>query len=178
MLVLNGGSSSGKTTLARELQEVLDGVWLRLGVDTLIDAAPAAVLGEGGLVLGEDGGVEVGPAFTAVEGWWMAGVARMTEVGARILIEDSFVSGRPGQERWRAALAGVPVAWIGVRCDPVVAAERERQRDDRVIGMADSQALAVHVGIDYDLEVDAGAESPAALARRIDEQLFAPRADR
>ncbi len=178
VLVLNGGSSSGKTTLARELQALLDAVWLRLGVDTLIEAAPASMLAEGGLVLAEDGEVKVGAAFTEVEDWWMAGVARMAEVGACILIEDSFISGRRGQERWRAALARVPVAWIGVRCDPAVAAERERQREDRVIGMANGQALAVHQGIDYDLEVDTGVEPAPAVARRIQAQLFAPGAGR
>jgi chloramphenicol 3-O phosphotransferase len=40
VIVLNGGSSSGKSSLARALQDVLAELWLRLGVDDLIDAAP------------------------------------------------------------------------------------------------------------------------------------------
>ena len=44
VLVLNGGSSSGKSTLARALQTALPGVWLRLGVDTLVEACPADLL--------------------------------------------------------------------------------------------------------------------------------------
>lgn len=40
VIVLNGGSSSGKSSLARALQEVLPEPWLRLGVDDLIDAMP------------------------------------------------------------------------------------------------------------------------------------------
>jgi chloramphenicol 3-O phosphotransferase len=60
VLVLNGGSSSGKTSVARQLQSVLEGVWLRLGVDTLIEAAPASLLAEDGLGLAEDGEVSVG----------------------------------------------------------------------------------------------------------------------
>lgn len=40
VVVLNGGSSSGKSSLTRELQPLLPGTWLRFSVDTLIDACP------------------------------------------------------------------------------------------------------------------------------------------
>jgi chloramphenicol 3-O phosphotransferase len=81
---LNGGSSSGKTSVARELQNILDGGWLRLGVDTLLEAVPPAMLGPDGLELTADGEVKVGADFAAVEDWWMAGVAAMVHAGARV----------------------------------------------------------------------------------------------
>jgi len=68
VIVLNGGSSSGKSTIARALQEVLPGQWLTFGVDVLIEALPGR--GEdprSGLVLEPDGTVTVRPAFRAVE---------------------------------------------------------------------------------------------------------------
>ncbi|MBT0768602.1 hypothetical protein KIH74_06670 [Kineosporia sp. J2-2] len=114
ILVLNGGSSSGKTSVARELQEVMDGVWLRLGVDTLIEALPASFFTGSALTFAPDGEVLVGNGFQQVEDWWMAGVARMAEAGAQILIEDNFVSGPGGQHRWQAALAGL--RWAGWEC--------------------------------------------------------------
>jgi chloramphenicol 3-O phosphotransferase len=40
VIVLNGGSSSGKTGIARCLQAILPQPWLRLGVDDLVDALP------------------------------------------------------------------------------------------------------------------------------------------
>jgi chloramphenicol 3-O phosphotransferase len=172
-LLLNGGSSSGKTSVARELQKVLDGVWLRLGVDTLLEAMPPSLSDDDGLEVKADGEVVVGARFAAVEDWWMAGIARMVQAGAFVVIEDNFVSGPAAQERWRAALDGVSVGWVGVRCDPVRAAERERARGDRPVGMAAKQALAVHDGIFYDLEVDAGAQGPDELARRIQRHFFA-----
>ena len=179
VLVLNGGSSAGKTSVARELQTVLEGAWLRLGVDTLVDAAPPFLLSGNGLAIAADGTVGVGAAFAAVEDCWMAGVARMAEVGARLLIEDVFVSGPSAQERWDAVLAAVPVGWVGVRCDPSVAAERERGRGDRAAGMARAQAVAVHEGIHYDLQVDTTTRSPAAVARDIHRHFFdPPRGDR
>jgi chloramphenicol 3-O-phosphotransferase len=40
VIVLNGGSSSGKSSIARALQDVLQQVWLTFGTDTLAGALP------------------------------------------------------------------------------------------------------------------------------------------
>jgi len=40
--VLNGGSSSGKSGIARCLQAILPDPWLAFGVDTLIQAMPVS----------------------------------------------------------------------------------------------------------------------------------------
>ena len=172
VLVLNGGSSSGKSTLTRALQQVLPGVWLRLSVDTLVDASPPSLLSSEGLDLAEDGSVHVAAAFTTVEGYWMAGLARMAEVGAQVLIEDGFVSGPAAQQRWREALGAVPTGWIGVRCDAATAAAREAARGDRTTGMAALQAEAVHVGIDYDLEVDTATSTSDAIVAAVLDRWF------
>ena len=103
----------------------------------------------------------------------MTGVAAMAAVGAQVIIEDNFVSGPSAQERWRAALGAVPAAWIGVRSPAAVAAERERTRPNRATGMAAKQADLVHVGIEYDVEVDTSLATAEELARHIRERLFA-----
>ncbi len=172
VIVFNGGSSSGKSTLTRALQAVLPGTWLRLGVDTLVEACPPSLLSGEGLDLAEDGSVGVGEAFTAVERFWMAGVAQMAELGALVLVEDNFVSGPVAQQRWRQALEGVPTGWVGVRCGATTAARRERERGDRVAGMAEQQAEAVHVGIDYDVEVDTSRTAAAELADQVRDRWF------
>lgn len=173
VLVLNGGSSSGKSTLARSLQAELPGYWLRLGVDTLIGAAPPRLLAVGdGLQLGPDGSVTPGPAFVEVENVWMAGVAAIAHAGGRVIVEDNFVSGPSAQRRWRAALGLVPTAWIGVHAPAAVAAAREKARADRVPGMAAQQAEQVHAGIHYDLEVDTSIGRVAQLAAFIRCRLF------
>jgi chloramphenicol 3-O phosphotransferase len=59
------------------------------------------------------------------------------------------------------------VLWVGVRCDPAIAAGREIARGDRVAGMAASQAEMVHEGVGYDLEVDTGHAESLACARAI-----------
>ncbi|UUV30554.1 chloramphenicol phosphotransferase CPT [Amycolatopsis roodepoortensis] len=165
VIVLNGGSSSGKSGIARCLQAVLPDPWLTLGVDTLIDAMPSTV--DGGIDFAADGGVSVGSGFQRLENAWMAGVAAMVRAGARVIIDDAFLGGAASQRRWRDALAGLELLWVGVRCDGVVAAGREIARGDRVTGMAEAQAEIVHRGVVYDLEVDTGVNEALACAREI-----------
>ncbi len=172
ILLLNGGSSSGKTTLAHSLQDVLDGYWLRLGLDTLIDAAPRKLFGVGGLEMTEDGSVGAGPDFVEVERQWMAGIAAMAESGAHILVEDNFISGVTAQQRWADALRGVTVGWVGVRCPPEVAKAREAERVERISGMAETQAESVHEGITYDFEVDTSRTEPDELAAAVQTHFF------
>lgn len=168
VIVLNGGSSSGKTTIAACLQDMLPSPWLHLGVDTLVDAMPQALLtSETGITFGADGSVRPGPAFRHLESAWMQGIAAMARAGARIILDEVFLSGVDARDRWRAALAGVAVLWVGVRCDPAVATARERGRADRIAGMAVSQAQLVHAGMAYDVEVDTSDTSAVACARRI-----------
>jgi chloramphenicol 3-O phosphotransferase len=40
VIVINGGSSSGKSSIATELQTVLPESWLSLGIDTFIGTLP------------------------------------------------------------------------------------------------------------------------------------------
>ena len=44
---------------------------------------------------------------------------------------------------------------------------RERERGDRLLGLAREQSTRLHTGIDYDLEVDTHADTPDALARKV-----------
>lgn len=173
VIVVNGGSSSGKSGVIRCLQHVLPDPWLALGTDTMVDALPASMRsgdsdGDGdGLGIGGDGEVTVGAAFRELEAAWIAGVAAMARAGARVLVDEVFLGGAASQRRWREALAGLDVLWVGVRCDSTVAAGRELARGDRVPGMAVMQANLVHEGVVYDLEVDTTHTEALACARVI-----------
>ena len=153
--MLNGGSSSGKSGIARCLQAVLPDPWLVFGVDTLIQAMPASSpMSATGIEFATDGEVVIGPEFRALEAAWIEGVVAMARAGARIVVDEAFLGGAASQERWQRALGMLQVLWVGVRCDSAVAAGREIARGDRVIGMAESQADLVHWRIAYDLQVD------------------------
>jgi chloramphenicol 3-O phosphotransferase len=168
VIVLNGGSSSGKSGIARCLQVVLPDPWLAFGTDTLIQAMPASTrTSAAGIEFASDGEVIVGPEFRALEAAWMAGVAAMAHAGARIIVDEVFLGGTASQQRWKSALDALQVLWVGVRCEGAVAAEREIARGDRVIGMAASQADVVHRGVVYDVQVDTAHAEALECARAI-----------
>jgi chloramphenicol 3-O phosphotransferase len=172
VIVLNGGSSSGKTSIARALQEMLRRTWLTFGVDDLIDALPGrGEAGGSGLVFEPNGTVTVTAEFRALGDVWYRGLAVMAREGAALILDEVLLSGAVGQRRLAAALDGLEVLWVGVHCDPTVAATREASRPDRVPGMAMAQADAVHAGVAYDVEVDTTHHSASACARSIAEHI-------
>jgi chloramphenicol 3-O phosphotransferase len=173
VIVLNGGSSSGKSGMVRCLQAVLPDPWLAFGVDSLIEAMPVSMqTSDAGIEFAADGGVSVGPEFRMLQAAWREGVAAMVRAGARVIVDDVFLGGAGSQQEWQKALDGLEVLWVGVRCEPAVAAAREIARGDRVRGMAVSQAEVVHQGVLYDLEVDTthteALECAQAIAARIE----------
>jgi chloramphenicol 3-O phosphotransferase len=185
VVVLNGGSSSGKTSIARSLQRLLGPTWMTLGVDDLVRALPGGeqaaqvrpligpgsqtdgTAGAGPIAFCADGAVVVGDDFRRAEASWYAGLAAIGHCGTGLIVDEVFLGGGSSQERLRTALSGLPVFWVGVRCDPDVAAARERARPDRVSGMARLQAQQVHEGVAYDLVVDTTASSAASCARTV-----------
>ncbi|MEV0381940.1 chloramphenicol phosphotransferase CPT [Nonomuraea sp. NPDC050643] len=174
VIVLNGGSSSGKSGIARCLQAVLPDPWLTAAVDSLIDMMPASMEGSAaGIEVAPDGGVLIGPEFRRLERAWMEGVAAMARAGAPVIVDDVFLGGAASQRRWRQVLDGLDVLWVGVRCEGSVAAAREIARGDRAGGMAGSQAEVAHQGVVYDLEVDTTHTEALVCARTIAARLGA-----
>ena len=168
MIILNGGSSSGKSGIVRCLQAVLPDPWLAFGCDSFVEAMPAKMqASDEGVVFAADGEVSVGADFRALEAAWMDGVVAMARAGARVIIDDVFLGGAASRQRWQQAVGGLAVLWVGVRCEGAVAAGREVARGDRVQGMAASQADAVHQGVFYDVEVDTTHTESLMCARTI-----------
>ncbi len=164
VIVLNGGSSSGKSSLAACLQKRLPGKWLTLGIDDLIRAlshGPTDTTAGGTLEFKSDGSIAIDPAFLEAEAWWYEGVAAIARAGASVIVDEVFLDGGNSQARLQAALEGLGVTWVGVRCDPVVAEDRELRRRDRTRGMAREQAERVHHGVSYDIVVDMTSMSTA-----------------
>jgi chloramphenicol 3-O phosphotransferase len=168
VIVLNGVSSAGKSSIARSLQAALTTTWLVLGVDDLIRAMPNEGLEDGSLLrIGDTGQVDVGPGWRHLESSWHLGIAAMASSGTGVILDEVFLGGSKSQVRLRGALVGLDVLWVGVKCNPDVARAREALRPDRVAGMADAQAAVVHEGVAYDITVDTSRASPDSCAAEI-----------
>jgi chloramphenicol 3-O phosphotransferase len=168
VIVLNGGSSSGKSSIAVQLAMLLPQPFLTFGVDAFIDALPRTPSGgEYGIDFGPDGSVTSNAEFSRLEDAWYQGLAAMARDGAGLILDEVFLGGARAQERVRSVLTGLRVTWVGVRCDVDVAVAREAARPDRIAGMAASQAEVVHEGVHYDVQVDTTGDTALDCARTI-----------
>jgi len=92
VVVLNGASSVGKPTLAVALQDLLPKPFLHVGVDTLLAAMPPS---SAGIAVADEGSVAVAGDLRRLELAWYAGLAAMASSGARLIIDEVFLTGKP-----------------------------------------------------------------------------------
>lgn len=159
VIFLNGTSSSGKTSIATELLDVLDRPWFHLSVDTF-NAMRARRQTR---ALGAD---ELTAVLRRTRAGFHRAVAGMA-LGGNDLIVDYVLS-----EPWRltdclTVLDGIDVVFVGVHCPAGELARRELARGDREPGQAAAQLPRVHAHGHYDIECDTSLTSPRECAEAI-----------
>lgn len=166
IVILNGASSSGKTTLLQLLQERLEEPHLNAGIDKFIWMLPERWL-ERPLwddVLGL--ATAAGGAGQRLFSGMHHAIAELSRVGNNVLADHVLVE--PGWVAECAALfTGLPAYLIGVRCPLEVLVERERSRRNRTLGQAAAQYPLVHAHGVYDFEVDTSLSSPEECAEQV-----------
>lgn len=178
IILLNGTSSSGKSTLAKALQAALPDPWLVIGIDTFVFALPKRYLdqplwSEVFRYVREDGAadgpfrIETGPLGQELVSGMHRSVAALAAAGLDVVVDHVLLE-RVWLEECRQLWAGIDWCFVGVRCPLAVVEERERERRDRTLGQAAAQFAVVHEhGATYDVEVDTSELSPEAAAARI-----------
>jgi chloramphenicol 3-O phosphotransferase len=173
VIVLQGTSSSGKTTLAAAVQDRLlatGACWIVTGVDEWFAHLPRAWTGiddrrgphaDDGIVFDTRGGFEMrmGEVGRALLRAYRASVGAMAREGINVIVDDSMLREEEWVS-WQQATDGLDVLWVRVHLDLGVVEARERARPDRVLGMARWQYDLVHRFATYDVEVDTGALGP------------------
>jgi chloramphenicol 3-O phosphotransferase len=175
VIVLNGGSSSGTSSIARCLQDLLGGPWAVVGIDDLLHALSPSLVGDAVplperaplLRYTSSGEVIAAEEWKEVEAAWYRGPASMARAGLGLILDEVLLGGGTAQRRLSDVLERLVVMWVGVRCDPAVAAAREAGRPDRIAGMAAAQASKVHKGVRYNIVVDTTTASIEDCARTI-----------
>ena len=171
IIVLNGTSSSGKSSIAKELQAVLSEPYLHLGIDTFIAMLPSRYFGEQPpadegfwLVKGQsETHIRTGPVGHRLVRGMYRSLAVLAATGNNLIV-DHVVLDRQGLADLVEAVGEFPVLFVGVRCPLEVLIQRERGRTDRVVGMAQAQYPLVHRDCIYDLEIDTSVDGPAEAA--------------
>ena len=177
IILVNGTSSSGKTTIVRALQAALPDLWLEMGIDRFAYALPGRVSGQPTWPLlfpyvrpnGRSDGpfrIETTPLGNRFITGMHATVAALAEAGLNVIVDHVVLEPAWVDEmdrRW----AGIDVLRVGVRCPLEVLLERERERKDRTLGQAEAHFDVVHRWMRYDVEVDTSVLAPGEAVERI-----------
>lgn len=177
VVLLNGVGSSGKSSIARALQEIAAEPFLHVQMDAFLEMLPKALQDHpDGFSLEterlEDGMPQVAIRTGAVGARTFRGmrhaIAAMAAQGNNLIVDDVLCNDE--MPEYAALLAPFQLHVVGVFAPLDVLEARERQRGDRMVGLARWQFDRVHRGIDYDLAVDTAAATPAECARLIRER--------
>lgn len=184
IIYLNGPSSSGKTTLAKVLQESLSDPYLHIGIDKLIGFMPAKlnnwVGGPAPLGFSWESAIDPTghPIYQIHAGPFAKRVTRTLKDIALLLasqhynlIIDDVAFGAIEVEEWRQVLKDYNVLYVGVITPLHILEERERSRGDRFLGGARGQYFKVHENVSYDLEVDTHAHTVEENVKKIKQAL-------
>jgi len=186
IILLNGASSSGKTTIARALQELYPGVLLLFGVDSVVQAAfppkcdyppfdQKALRIVNHLV---DGQPEVElvfspftyPVYRAAVGLYKT----LSQQGYDLIVDELLIDDHR-IDPYFELLNDEKVYFIAVKPEKAVVVQREKERGDRLPGLAAGLYRAVYNPLfEYDLVIDSGRlsarQSAASIMSLIDSQ--------
>lgn len=154
VLILNGTSSSGKSTLAKLIQSLSDKAYLRLSLDAFWDMTPAHI-----------------PAgsknFPNMKLAIAKSVKGLCDTGHYVIV-DTIFCGDKTQRELLEEMAPKELCFIKVTCSLEELKRREIARGDRKVGLATSQISSVHAGVNYDFEIDTSLEN---VQERVEELL-------
>lgn len=142
IILLNGVSSSGKSTLSKELVKSLPD-YFHLSIDdydTVIQRMEDRV------------NQRLIPVPT--EYYFHRTIAMFSDSGINLVV-DQILHDKETTRDCFESLKNYPVLFVGVHCPPIELDRREQERGDRTIGQAKKQLEFVHQQNErYDIEID------------------------
>jgi chloramphenicol 3-O phosphotransferase len=152
IIILNGVSSSGKTTFTRALQEYLKEPYFWIGNDTFCDMYPS-------ILWQRDWVSALHHSLTAM----IYTIRTFSDLGYNCIVDQVFLNTDTEGDLLPLCvqvLDGYPVVFVRVNCSIAELERRELQRGDRTIGQARSQLPLIKAYRIYDCEIDTSANSP------------------
>lgn len=184
IVILNGVSRAGKSSLARAVQECVPGLWMHIGTDAHKACTPSALQPGVGL---RPGVGQIKPEIEAYVPILFAGlyasVAAHARLGLDVVMDvnhhESYSQPHGILGDCARRLLGLPVLFVGVRCPVDVIWERRAATWGQVRGAVAEDVVAAvelaqtasHAHGHYDLEIDTSVMSPADGARMIGRRL-------
>ena len=176
IILLNGASSSGKSSLAKAIQRKAAQPFVHVAMDAFLEMLPPGTFGHPDYYRFEetqqDGHrvtiVQSGPVLLRLLAGMRAAAAAMAAEGNNVILDDVLFDD-PAQTLadYESRFAPYRFIRVGVHAPLEVLERRERDRGDRVIGLSRHQFSHVHRGMRYDMDVDTAAASPEECAAQI-----------
>lgn len=184
IVILNGVSRSGKSSIAKAMQESVPGVWMNLGMDahkafTPPNAQPGVGLRAGGALNNPQLEELVSVLFAGLYESIAAHSRLGLDVVADIYHHEAYTEPRGILSDCSRRLEGLPVLFVGVRCPIGVIWERRaatwgQHRDsipDDITTAVELGQTATHAHGRYDMEFDTAQLSSQECADLIGKRL-------
>jgi len=155
ILILNGPSSAGKTTISWELQTNAPGYWYWLPLDYFLDSVPSQLW---------DNDNDEG--FRIAYDLYYECLKLISDQGKDV-IADTVMYSNESFLTFSEKLKNYPIIMIKVICSPEELKRRELARGDREIGLAVDQLKQMESQTNYDLIIDTHELSTEECAKKI-----------
>jgi len=176
IIFLNGIGSAGKSSIAKALQKITTRPFLHIQMDAFLDMLPEAYQDHPDAFAyenhPEDGKprivIKAGPLGERLMRGMRHAIAAMAAQGNDLIVDE--VMDVTTWAEYAALLFSFEIFLVGIMAPLEVLEARERERGDRLIGLARGQFHRIHRGMKYDLEVDTAAATPMECAQLIREK--------
>lgn len=162
VIVLNGTSSAGKTSLAKAMQAMWAVPLHHIQLDAFRDMEPPGYWD--GWETQEKEAIDLKTA--ALCGAMHSAVNAYSKHGQEVVF-DTAITNPYARQLFAEDLSDLPVYLVAVHCSAEQLDLREKARGDRPVGRAASQVNWIHKRMQYDFEVDTTHTTPQESANAI-----------
>lgn len=162
VIILNGASSSGKSSILRALQEIMEEPYLDAGIDKFLWMLPMRYIDEPAYwqqvyqyewPQAEQMAIRAAPLGHRLMAGMHQAIAALARAGNHV-VADHVLAEPEWVWQCAALFADLPAWLVHITCPLAVLEERERARQDRTLGQARAQFHLVHAHAICDLEID------------------------
>lgn len=162
IIVLNGVSSSGKTTLAKEIQDAFDEPYMRLSIDDFINMMPSKMIK-----------TDLGNTVYKCQTIMLQTITMLSDAGINVVVDNIMLTYFQTLKQYISELYDYPVLFVKVDCPPHELRRREADRGDRAIGQGDSQIDDLEPKTMYDITVNTFINTISECVKLIEKKLDA-----
>lgn len=163
IIILNGVSSSGKTTLSKALQNALIEPYIVLSIDNFISMMPERLIEN-----------DLGNTVYKSQSILHQTIKLLSDMGMNVIVDNVMLSYFRTLNECVDLLHDYPVLLVHVKCPLHELRRREQERGDRNIGQGEEQLDDLRPQDLYDITVDTFAQTTEDCVNAITEMLSSP----